>query len=117
MDAKPCEHCAEMFVPVRFATTRFCSHKCIAAQYRLDNKERIAQYRLDNKERLAQWRLDNKERIAQRTAQYRLDNKERKAERKAQYRLERLAEDPWYFRKQARAKRRRQLKRQQEAAA
>ena len=99
MDAKPCEHCAEMFVPVRSAATRFCSRKCIQAQYD------------------AQYRLDNKERIAERKAQYQQDNKERIAERRAQYRLERLAEDPWYWRKKTRAKRRRQLKRQQEAAA
>ena len=99
MDPKPCERCSEMFVPVRFATTRFCSHKCQAAQYYQDNKERIAQ------------------RDVQRSAQYRLDNKERIAQRDVQYRLERLAEDPWYWRKKARAKRRRQLKRQQEAAA
>ena len=62
MDPKPCEHCAEMFVPVRFATTRFCSRKCTAAQYgaqyRQDNKERLAQYK-------AQWRLDNPEYQAQ----------------------------------------------------
>ena len=95
MDAKPCEHCAEMFVPVRFATTRFCSHKCQAAQYYQDNKERKAE----------------------RYAQYYQDNKRRMAERMAQYRLDRLAEDPWYWKKKKRDQRRRQLKRQQEAAA
>jgi hypothetical protein len=80
MDAKPCEHCAEMFVPVKSAATRFCSPRCQKAQYRKDNAERIAEH-------------------------------------KAQYRLERLAEDPYYFKRQRRTKRMRQLRRQQEAAS
>ncbi|MEI6283442.1 MAG: hypothetical protein WCP82_12130, partial [Alphaproteobacteria bacterium] len=67
MDAKPCEHCAEMFVPVRSAATRFCSQRCRHAQYHKDNKEGIAEYG-------AQYHKDNKERIAEREAQYREDN-------------------------------------------
>ena len=132
MDPKPCEFCGEMFVPVRFATTRFCSQRCRSAQYqqdnkerlnernaqyRQDNKERIAQYRLDNKERLAQYQQDNKERIAERMAQYYLDNKERLAKCYAQWQKKQIEINPHYRRDVKREQKRRKLKAQQEGNA
>ena len=117
MDPKSCEFCAEMFVPLRFAATRFCSQRCRSAQYRLDNKEHTAQYRLDNKERMAQYYQDNKERFAKRKAQYHQDNRERIAKCYAQWQKKQIEINPHYRRDVKREQKRRKLKAQQEGNA